>query len=315
MTYCMVAQLTTTTKNEQTYLDSLRYVFENGKPVVDRTGIGTKRKFALTNRYDLNAGFPLLTTKKIDLKSVSSELIWFLEGSGDERRLAEIRFGKPRAEIESKKTIWTENAQADYWKPKAEFDGDLGRVYGVQWRHWRTPFHSSKRTPNYGGAGSWDFISIDQIKNLIKGIKNDPYGRRHIITAWNPGELDQMALPPCHVLSQFFVEEGRLSSILYQRSCDKFLGEPYNIASYALFTHMIAQVCGLEVDEFVHVMVDAHIYSNHHDAVTEQLARVPVAAPQLIIDPNVTDIDQFTVDSFSLEGYDPQPAIKASMAV
>jgi thymidylate synthase len=307
MTYCMVAQLTTTTKNEQTYLDSLRYVFENGKPVVDRTGIGSKRKFALTNRYDLNAGFPLLTTKKLDLKSVSSELIWFLEGSGDERRLAEIRYGKPRDEITTKNTIWTQNAQADYWKPKAEYDGDLGRVYGVQWRKWHTPVDT--------GTGETELVEVDQIKSLIEGIKRDPYGRRHIISAWNPGELNEMALPPCHVLSQFYVEEGRLSSVLYQRSCDKFLGEPYNIASYALFTHMIAQVCGLGVDEFVHVQVDAHIYSNHHDAVMEQLSRTPVPAPRLVIDPSITNIDDFTIDSFSLEGYDPQPVIKAPMAV
>lgn len=318
--------MTTTTKNEETYLNSLEYVLNAGKRSDDRTGTGVKRRFMLMNRYDLQDGFPLLTTKSLDLRSISSELIWFLEGSGDERRLAELRYGKPRNELTNKKTIWTANAQAPYWRDKAEYEGDLGRVYGVQWRWWQT-VDTPDITPKPNGRTTTSTIMgvnnvnpsavryTDQIANLIKGLKESPYDRRHLITAWNPGEMDQMALPPCHVLSQFFVENGVLSSSLYQRSCDKFLGEPYNIASYALFTMMVAQVCGYEVGEFVHVQGDAHIYDNHDDAVREQLAREPRPAPILRIDTSIRNIDDFTVDSFTLDGYNPHPPIKAPMAV
>jgi thymidylate synthase len=319
-----MTQASTTNKNELEYLNSLRSVLRTGKPVQDRTGVGTIRKLGLQTRYDLQDGFPLLTTKKIDLKSVSSELIWFIEGSGDERRLAELRFGKPRAKLTDKKTIWTANAHAPYWKPKAGFEGDLGRVYGVQWRNWTTPVQNVTPpkngrtvTSSIYGAGAINpmrTVETDQLAQLIEGLKKDPYGRRHILTAWNPGELDQMALPPCHVLTQYFVEEGRLSCMLYQRSVDKFLGEPYNIASYALMTHMLAIVCGYDVGELIHVQGDAHIYSNHIEAVQEQLSREPRSAPRLIID-KVERIEDFTVDSFRLVDYDPHPAIKAEMAV
>lgn len=318
--------MTLTNRNETTYLESLNFVLQHGKPVADRTGVGTKRVLGLTNRYDLNEGFPLLTTKKLDLKSISSELIWFIEGSGDERRLAELRHGKPRTELEAKKTIWTANAQAPYWIDKAQFAGDLGRVYGVQWRGWRSAFMSNEpqiangRTTTSTIEGAYKINPVqmrvhDQLGSLIEGIRNDPYGRRHILTAWNPGEIDQMALPPCHVLTQYFVEDGKLTSMLYQRSCDKFLGEPYNIASYALFTHMIAQVCDLGVGEFIHVQGDAHIYSNHVDAVEEQLSRAPMSPPKIVLDPSIKNIEDFTTDSFTLVDYDPLPAIKAEMAV
>ena len=315
----------TSTTNEQIYLDNLAHVLRNGHTVPDRTNVGTRRIIGMMNRFDLTQGFPLLTTKKLDLNSVSSELIWFVEGSGDERRLAELRYGKPRSELTNKKTIWTDNAKADYWISKAGYPGDLGRVYGVQWRNWLAPTMPEEKpadgrttTSTIAGVQRVSPIEVrpvDQLQNLIHGIKKDPYGRRHIITAWNPGEIDKMALPPCHVLSQYFVHDGKLSSLLYQRSCDKFLGEPYNIASYALMTHMVAQVCDLEVGEFIHMQGDTHIYENHLDAVQEQLSRTPTAAPRLVMDRSIKRIEDFTVGSFALEGYEPQAVIKAPMAV
>jgi len=201
------------------YHEALKQILENGKNKTDRTGVGTRSVFGYQMRFNLQEGFPAVTTKKLAWRAVVSELLWFLEGSGDERRLAEILHGTRDS---SKNTIWTANAEADYWKPKAKFEGDLGRVYGVQWRHWQRPFLNS---------------DIDQLENLIEGIKKDPGSRRHIMTAWNPGELDQMALPPCHILSQFNVTDGYLSCQLYQRSCDMFLGVPFNIASYSLLTY------------------------------------------------------------------------------
>jgi thymidylate synthase len=275
----------------KTYLDSLKFVLENGTQRDDRTGTGTIGVFGMQQRYDLNKGFPAVTTKKLAFKACLGELLWFLEGSSDERRLAEITHGTR----EGVSTIWTANALSPYWKPKAKFEGDLGRVYGVQWR---------------------DFGGVDQVVELIEGIKKDPYGRRHILTAWNPGQLEEMALPPCHCFAQFYVSaDGKLSCQMYQRSCDMFLGVPFNIASYSLLTHMISQVCGLEAGEFVHVLGDAHIYLNHVEQVKEQLAREPLPLPTLWINPDVKDIFNFTMKDFRLDGYESYASIKAPMAV
>ena len=276
----------------KTYLESLKFVLENGSVREDRTGTGTIGVFGMQQRYDLSLGFPAVTTKKLAFKACLSELLWFIEGSNDERRLCEILHGNRSAD---KKTIWTDNATSKYWLPNAEFIGDLGRVYGVQWR---------------------DFGGVDQVVELVNSIKKDPYGRRHIITAWNPGQLDQMALPPCHCFAQFYVSaDGKLSCQMYQRSCDMFLGVPFNIASYSLFTHMIAQVCGFEAGEFVHVLGDAHIYLNHVEQVKEQLAREPLPLPTLWINPDVQDILTFTMEDFRLDGYNSYASIKAPMAV
>ena len=276
----------------KTYLDNLKFVLDNGSVREDRTGIGTIGVFGMQSRYDLSKGFPAVTTKKLAFKACLSELLWFLEGSNDERRLCEILYGNRNSD---KKTIWTDNAMSKYWLPKTQFIGDLGRVYGVQWR---------------------DFGGVDQVVGLIDGIKKDPYGRRHIVTAWNPGQLDQMALPPCHCFAQFYVSaDGKLSCQMYQRSCDMFLGVPFNIASYSLLTHMIAQVCGLEAGEFVQVLGDSHIYLNHVEQVKEQLAREPLPLPTLWINPEVKDIFKFTMEDFRLDGYNSYASIKAPMAV
>ena len=303
---------------EQQYLDALKYVLEHGTTKTDRTGVGTISCFGMQQRYDLSKGFPAVTTKKLAWKAVVSELLWFIEGTGDERRLAEILHG---TRDDSKKTIWTDNARADYWTPKAKYPGDLGRVYGVQWRKWRTPIEHKAETfkDDFGSTYSRDgyvhFKETDQLRNLIKGIKADPHGRRHILSAWNPGEIENMALPPCHTFAQFNVTDGRLSCQMYQRSCDMFLGVPFNIASYSLLTAMIAQVCGLEVGEFVHVLGDAHIYLNHVEQVKEQLSREPLPAPTLWVNPNITDITNFTMNDIALTGYQSHGAIKAEMAV
>jgi len=276
----------------KTYLESLKFVLDTGEVRDDRTGTGTIGIFGMQQRYDLIQGFPAVTTKKLAFRACLSELLWFLEGSNDERRLCEILHGTRSA---SKKTIWTDNAMSKYWLPNAEFIGDLGRVYGVQWR---------------------DFGGVDQVVELVNNIKKDPYGRRHILTAWNPAELDQMALPPCHCFAQFYVSaDGKLSCQMYQRSCDMFLGVPFNIASYSLLTHMIAQVCELEAGEFVHVLGDAHIYLNHVEQVKEQLAREPLPLPTLWINPDVQDILNFTMEDFRLDGYTSHDSIKAPMAV
>lgn len=299
------------------YLEAIKHVLDNGTLKNDRTGVGTISYFGMQQRYNLQEGFPAVTTKKLAWKAVVGELLWFIEGSGDERRLAEITHGSRQGPV----TIWTPNALAGYWKPKAKYEGDLGRVYGVQWRHWKTyrtnegslvtnEFGHTFRTPN--GLRTCE---IDQLKNLIEGIKEDPNGRRHILSAWNPGELDLMALPPCHVLAQFYVNENKLSCQLYQRSCDMFLGVPFNIASYSLLTHMIAQVCDLEVGEFIHALGDAHIYTNHLEQVKQQLARDPLPLPTLWLNPDIKDIDDFTMDDIRLEGYESHGAIRAEMAV
>jgi thymidylate synthase len=282
---------------EKQYLDALKFILENGSIKDDRTGVGTISYFGMQQRYNLEDGFPAITTKKLAWKACVAELLWMIEGSGNERRLAEITHGTR----EGVTTIWTPNALSPYWKSKARFEGDLGRVYGVQWRKWRRPF--------------WE-LSVDQLTSLIDGIMKDPHSRRHIITSWNPGELQDMALPPCHCFAQFYVsKDNKLSCQMYQRSCDMFLGIPFNIASYSLFTHMIAQVCNLQVGEFVHTLGDAHIYLNHIEQVKEQLSRTPYPAPKLWLNPEISNIGDFTMNDIKLIGYKSHEAIKAEMAV
>jgi thymidylate synthase len=293
------------------YLRHLNHILINGEDREDRTGVGTKSIFGLQMRFDLRKEFPAVTTKRLAWRAVVSELIWFLEGSGDERRLAEILHGTRDTD---KKTIWTANAEADYWKSKAKFDGDLGRVYGVQWRNWRTPVTLEKKQfkgIEYTQAKN----SVDQVTKLISDIKRDPTSRRHILTAWNPGELDDMALPPCHVMSQFYVNNGELSCQMYQRSADMFLGVPFNIASYSLLTHMIAHACDLKVGDFVHTIGDAHIYNDHIDQVHEQIKRDPLPGPKLIIDCDSKDIFDIKMEHINLINYQSHPPISAPMAV
>ena len=279
------------------YLELLQDILDNGEEKDDRTGIGTRSVFGRTLRFDLRTGFPAVTTKKLAWKACVGELLWFIEGSRDERRLAEITHGTREGVV----TIWTPNAQASYWKPKAQFEGDLGRIYGVQWRDWIT--HPVYRR-------------LDQLLLLIDGIKKDPNSRRHILSAWNVGDLEHMALPPCHVMCQFYVDKDRqLSCHMYQRSVDVFLGLPFNIASYALFTHMIAQVCGLGVKELIISTGDTHIYKTHFESVKEQLSRETMSAPELWLNPNVKDITQFTMADIKLLGYNHHDVIKAEMAV
>jgi len=282
------------------YLNLLKDILDNGEEKDDRTGTGTVSVFGRNLRFDLSVAFPAVTTKRLAWKAVAGELLWFIEGSSDERRLAEITHGTRKGVT----TIWTPNALAPYWKPKAKFEGDLGRVYGVQWRDWQKPLH--------GLTG----YKVDQLKLLIEAIKRDPNGRRHILTAWNPGELEDMALPPCHVMCQFYVNKKReLSCHMYQRSVDVFLGLPFNIASYALFTHMIAQVCDLSVGELIISTGDTHIYKDHIEQVKEQLLRAPLAQPTLWINPSIKDIDGFKMEDIKLENYQSHGPIKASMAV
>ncbi|HEX4799163.1 MAG TPA: thymidylate synthase [Candidatus Paceibacterota bacterium] len=272
------------------YLDVLRNIYEHGTDVETRNGM-TRKLFAKQLRFNLEEGFPAVTTKKLAFKAVTSELLWFIEGSGDDNRLKALN-GTDR-------TIWTANAESDYWKPKAKFEGDLGRVYGVQWRHWQKP---------NGGE-------IDQLSEVIERIKKDPNDRRLIVTAWNPGELDQMALPPCHMFFQFFVANGKLSLHMTQRSCDMFLGVPFNIASYALLLSMVAHVTQLTPHECILTLNDAHIYHDHFTAVDEQLKRTPHPLPTLWLNPEVTSIDGFTMNDIRLEHYTSDEAIKATMAV
>lgn len=261
------------------YLDLMKHVLENGVAREDRTGTGTLSVFGHQMRFDLEKGFPLVTTKKVHLKSIIYELLWFLRGETNTKFLKE-----------HKVSIW------DEW---ADEHGDLGRVYGAQWRHWKTP----------GGQ------EIDQIKNVVNSIKNNPNSRRHLVVAFNPGELDQMALPPCHAFFQFYVAKDRLSCQLYQRSADIFLGVPFNIASYALFTMMMAQVCGLKPGDFVHTLGDAHLYSNHLDQTKLQLSRTPRTLPTMKINPDIKDLFSFDYHDFELSDYDPHPGIKAEVAV
>jgi len=273
------------------YLEALKYCFENGIDVNSRAG-KVRKAFGYQMRFNLNEGFPAVTTKKLAWKAVTSELLWFLEGSNDERRLAEILYNDKKENLKDKKTIWTQNANSDYWKKNANFEGDVGRIYGVQWR---------------------DFNGIDQIKNLLKSLKEDPNGRRHILTAWNPPELNLMSLPACHAFSQFFVSNGKLSCQLYQRSCDMFLGVPFNIASYSLLIHLIALECKLNVGEFVHVLGDFHIYHEHFDQIKIQLDRQPRNLPRLKFIPK--NMFSYNINDFDLIEYNPHPAIKAKMSV
>ncbi len=262
------------------YLNLLRLVLEKGSPRSDRTGVGTIGVFGAQARFDISEKFPLLTTKKLHTRSIIYELLWFLRGDTNIKYLNENRV-----------TIW------DEWADK---NGDLGRIYGAQWTDWRTS----------------DGRSVNQIKNLVEGLKKDPFGRRHIVSAWNPGELDKMALPPCHALFQFYVSSDfELSCQLYQRSADLFLGVPFNIASYALLTMMVAQVCGYKPKEFVHTFGDLHIYKNHLDQVREQLSRTPRQLPTMRLNPDKKNLEDFEYSDFTLEGYDPHPSIKAPIAV
>lgn len=261
------------------YLDLLELVLENGVDRGDRTGTGTRGVFGYQMRYDLQQGFPVLTTKKLHLRSIIYELLWFLKG---DTNIAYLK--------ENGVSIW------DEW---ADENGDLGPVYGAQWRSWPKP----------------DGGQVDQIANVVESIRNNPNSRRHVVSAWNPALVDEMALPPCHCLFQFHVAEGRLSCQLYQRSADIFLGVPFNIASYALLTMMIAQVTGLKPGDFVHTLGDAHLYSNHFDQAREQLKRTPKPLPTMWINPDVTDLFAFTYDDFRLENYVADPTIRAPIAV
>lgn len=261
------------------YLDLLREIRDNGVTKTDRTGVGTKSIFGHQMRFNLQDGFPLLTTKKVFLKGIIYELLWFLKGDTNIKFLTDHNVH-----------IW------DEW---ADENGDLGYVYGKQWRSWEAT----------------DGRVIDQISQVVDLIKNHPDSRRILVTAWNPAEIDKMALPPCHCLFQFYVADGKLSCQLYQRSADTFLGVPFNIASYALLTMMLAQVCGLEPGEFIHTTGDTHIYLNHLEQVNEQLSREPRPLPKMIINPDVKSIFDFKYEDFQLEGYNPYPAIKAPVAV
>lgn len=295
------------------YEDLLKDILLNGEDKDDRTGVGTISVFGRQLRFDLRNSFPATTTKKLAWKSCFAELLWFIEGSGDERRLAEITYKKP----EGKTTIWTANADAEYWKKKAKFQGDLGRVYGVQWRHWKKYDEKLEfGKPQSIQRVAADRTEIDQLKNLIDGLMNDPNGRRHILTAWNIAEFDQMALPPCHVMSQYYVNKNKeLSCHMYQRSVDAFLGLPFNIASYALLTNLIAHHCGFTPGELVISTGDTHIYKNHIDQVNEQLTRDPYDFPKLIINQEKTNIFDITLNDIKLINYQSHGTIKADMAV
>ena len=264
---------------ERQYLDLLATVLASGATKTDRTGTGTRSVFGAQMRFDLANSFPLLTTKKLHLKSILYELLWFLTGDTNVR--------------------WLQERGVSIWDEWADADGNLGPVYGYQWRHWRTP----------------DGREIDQIAQVVDSIRTKPDSRRHIVTAWNPADVDRMALPPCHALFQFYVAEGKLSCQMYQRSADLFLGVPFNIASYALLTQMVAQVTGLQAGEFVLTLGDAHLYLNHLDQAREQLSRSPRAFPRMKLNPEVKDLFAFRYEDFTLEAYEPHPAIKAPIAV
>ena len=264
---------------EAAYLDLLRDILQNGAQQDDRTGVGTRSVFGRQIRCDLSQGFPLLTTKKVHFKSIAIELLWFLRGETNVR--------------------WLQERGVKIWDEWADADGELGPVYGKQWRRWAGP----------------DGTEIDQLSNLLDQIRNTPSSRRLIVSGWNPVDVPSMALPPCHTLYQFNVADGKLSCQLYQRSADMFLGVPFNIASYALLTTMVAKVCGLEPGEYIHTFGDAHIYSNHMDQVAEQLSRAPRALPRLRLNPDATDLFGFEYEDIMLEDYDPHPAIRAPVAV
>ena len=292
------------------YLDLLQDILDNGEIKDDRTGIGTYSVFGRHLRFDLRRSFPAVTTKKLAWKACVGELLWFIEGSSDERRLAEITHGDREGAV----TIWTPNALSPYWKHKAKFEGDLGRVYGVQWRHWQAQDKEWSRSET--GKEQVTFKEIDQLANLIKGLTEDPNGRRHILSAWNVSELDEMALPPCHVMSQFYVNKNKeLSCHMYQRSVDVFLGLPFNIASYALLTHLLAHHTGLKVGELVISTGDTHIYKDHIEQVKEQLTREPYPLPILMLNAEKNNIFEISMADIHLENYQSHGPIKATMAV
>ncbi|UYO00752.1 MAG: thymidylate synthase [Devosia sp.] len=263
----------------QPYLKLLSDILETGTDKSDRTGTGTRSIFGYQMRFDLSQGFPLVTTKKLHLKSIIYELLWFIRGETNVR--------------------WLQERGVSIWDEWADDNGDLGPVYGSQWRSWPAP----------------DGRHIDQLAGVIEAIKTRPDSRRHIVSAWNPAEVDNMALPPCHALFQFYVADGKLSCQLYQRSADSFLGVPFNIASYALLTHMVAQVCDLGVGDFVHTLGDAHLYSNHFEQARLQLTREPRPLPKLVMNPDRKRIEDFVFEDFAFEGYDPHPRIQAPIAV
>ncbi|KFL28968.1 thymidylate synthase [Devosia riboflavina] len=263
----------------QPYLKLLSDILENGADKSDRTGTGTRSLFGYQMRFDLSKGFPLLTTKKLHLKSIIYELLWFIRGETNVR--------------------WLQEHGVKIWDEWADENGDLGPVYGSQWRSWPAP----------------DGRHIDQLAAVVESIRTKPDSRRHIVSAWNPAEVDEMALPPCHCLFQFYVANGKLSCQLYQRSADTFLGVPFNIASYALLTHMVAQVAGLQVGDFVHSFGDVHLYNNHFEQARLQLTREPRPLPRLVINPERKRLEDFVFEDFSFEGYDPHPHIKADVSV
>ena len=296
------------------YHNLLKDILDNGELKDDRTGVGTYSVFGRHLRFDLRRGFPAITTKKLAWKACVGELLWFIEGSSDERRLAELTHGT----ADGKVTIWTPNALAPYWKPKAQFEGDLGRVYGVQWRHWNKYTTEKDLGPAHKGGTrlAVDQTEVDQLSKLLEGLTQDPNGRRHILSAWNVAELDQMALPPCHVMSQFYVNKNKeLSCHMYQRSVDVFLGLPFNISSYALLTHLIAHHCGLKVGELVISTGDTHIYKDHIEQVKEQLSREEFPLPTLMLNSLKNNIFEMTMQDIHLENYQSHGAIKANMAV
>ena len=295
------------------YLDALQYILDSGEDVSDRTGVGTKSVFGYQMRFNLQQGFPAVTTKKLAWRSVVGELLWFLEGNTDERRLAEITFEKDREQLSDKNTIWTANANKQakdlgYVKNDDDDYKRLGPVYGHQWRNFDGEYWVG--TPHLQGT--------DQISWIINEIKTNPDSRRIILSAWNPNQLDKMALPPCHTLAQFRVMNGTLSCQLYQRSADMFLGVPFNIASYSLLTHMLAQICNLKVGNFIWTGGDCHIYQNHMSQVTQQLQRQPHEKIPFLVMPRFDSLEEVlntSTSNYELLGYNPMPSIKAEMAV
>ena len=289
------------------YLDALQYIIVNGEDVSDRTGVGTRSVFGYQMHFNLQDGFPAVTTKKLAWRSIVGELLWFLEGSTDERRLAELTFEKDRTELIDKKTIWTANADSqgvELGYTNTELIKQLGPVYGHQWRH-------------FDAYEDDQITKVDQITWLINEIKTNPDSRRLVLSAWNPNQINEMALPPCHTLAQFRVMNGKLSCQLYQRSADMFLGLPFNIASYSLLTHMLAQICDLKVGTFVWTGGDCHIYNNHTDQVREQLQRKPHELPDILMPVfnNITELLATSTSDYKLTNYDPMDSIKAPMAV
>lgn len=279
------------------YIELLNHVLIEGDTRSNRTQINTKSVFGYQMGFDLSNGFPLITTKKMFLKGIIAELLWFIEGATDERRLAEIQYDDKRENLIDKKTIWTDNADnqgKSLGYKNTDLIKELGPIYGKQWRDWN---------------------GFDQLLNVVEQIKNNPESRRIILSAWNVDDIDKMALPPCHTLFHFYVNKGKLSCQLYQRSADVFLGVPFNIASYALLTMMIAQVCDLKIGHFIHTLGDAHIYSNHYDQVKTQLKRNPYHLPTMKINPEIKDIDDFKMSDFELQNYEYHPIIKGDMAI